>query len=180
MDGLQENKLDALCACAELRRAARAATQLYDLVLQPVGLKATQFFALRSIDEAGEIAQWKFARDHTVAVETLSRRFAALRKKGLITMRTGANHGERLYALTEKGKEFLNQAMPYWERAQQRLRQSLGDFDFQNLLRLCESTVAAAHNAEQMRATNCVPMHAQRNSPGDHAGAAAGKDSIAS
>lgn len=72
------------CLCAVLRQAARSAAQLYDLVLEPTGLRATQFYMLKVIAEAGEIPQWKFAREHAVAVETLSRRFATLRRRKLI------------------------------------------------------------------------------------------------
>ncbi len=151
-DSAQDDRLESDCACAALRKAARAASQFYDLVLQPAGLKATQFFALKSIDEAGEIAQWKFSRENSVAVETLSRRFAALRKRGLITCRIGGNHGERIYSLTEQGKEALRRALPYWQRAQQRLRQSLGESELREMLRICESVVQAAQQAEHQRA----------------------------
>ena len=85
---------DPMCACAVIREAARAVTQFYDLVLEPCGLKSTQFIALKTISEAGELPQWQFARDHALAVETLSRRLGSLRKKGLIAVRTGKNHGE--------------------------------------------------------------------------------------
>jgi len=158
-------ELYAPCGCAALRRAARVTTQLYDLVLQPCGLKATQFFALRSIGEAGEIAQWRFARENAIAVETLSRRFAALRKRGLITSRIGEKHGERIYSLTEKGKEALLQALPYWERAQSRLRQTIGDTDWKTLLTLCDRTVAAAHEAEQLRTRNSKTEYAEEKVP---------------
>ena len=155
-----------VCVCAALRGAARAATQLYDLVLQPTGLKATQFIALQTIGEAGELPQWRFARLHAVAVETLSRRLAVLRKKGLLCVRTGQNHGERVYSLTEQGKIALAQAIPYWERAQERLRRTLGDDETQALLQLCENTVAATHEAEELRTKNAaVPFSDFREDP---------------
>jgi len=154
MDQAGINPLETLCACAALRSAARSATQLYDLVLQPAGLKTTQFIALKSIEEAGELAQWRFAREHAVAVETLSRRLGALRKRGLVSFRTGGKHGERIYSLTKEGKEALTRAIPYWERAQKRLRQTLGDPELLLLMQLCESTVQAARKAEQLRAAN--------------------------
>lgn len=154
----QANVLDILCACATLRKAARSVTQLYDLVLQPSGLKLTQFHALRSIHEAGELAQWKFARQHAVAVETLSRRLAALRRRGFVSVRIGGNHGERIYVLTETGKDAYFKALPYWERAQKRFRQSLGTANAQLLLQLCELSVQAAQQAEQLRAPNAVSI----------------------
>jgi DNA-binding MarR family transcriptional regulator len=168
MDGTRNDLLEGACACAALRRAARATSQFYDLVLQPSGLKATQFFALKSIYEAGEIAQWRFSRQNAVAVETLSRRFAALRKKGLIASRTGGNHGERIYTLTEQGKEALNRATPYWERAQKRLRQTLGDPELHALLRVCQSAVEAAQKAEQLRTTNsALPQEIKIDGPSE-------------
>ena len=73
--------------CAALRRASRAVTHLYDLVLSPTGLKVTQFIVLRAIAEKGEIAQWRLAEEHGIADETLSRRLATLRKSGLVIRR---------------------------------------------------------------------------------------------
>jgi DNA-binding MarR family transcriptional regulator len=166
MDQAGNNSIETACACAALRSAARAATQLYDLVLQPAGLKTTQFIALKTIEAAGEIAQWRFARENAIAIETLSRRFAALRRRGLISFRVGGPHGERLYSLTPEGKAALMRALSYWERAQKRFRQTLGDSAFGLLLQLCEKTVKAAHAAEELRASNfssaapapeCVP-----------------------
>jgi DNA-binding MarR family transcriptional regulator len=147
-----------VCACDTLRRAARSATQLYDLVLQPTGLKVTQFIVLRSIDEAGELEQWRFAREHVVAVETLSRRLAVLRRKGLVVCRTGTNHGERIYALTEEGKKALQEAIPYWERAQKRFARTLGKGEFLLLLQACENAARAAQEAEQLKATNASAL----------------------
>ena len=146
--------LEDSCICAALRGAARAATQLYDLVLQPTGLKATQFIMLRTIEQAGEIPQWKYAREHAVAVETLSRRLAILRRKGLLDVVTGRNHNERIYRLTEQGRATLARAIPYWARAQQRLQQSLGSREVAVLVDVCEKTVAATLKAELLRAKN--------------------------
>lgn len=153
-DGAPSNSMTTACACSALRRAARATSQFYDLVLQPSGLKCTQFFALKNIYEAGEIAQWKFSRENTIAVETLSRRFAALRRRGLITSRIGGNHGERIYTLTDEGKQAFQRALPYWERAQRRLCQTIGTSEWNLLLRLCEAAVQAAHKAETLRDIN--------------------------
>jgi DNA-binding MarR family transcriptional regulator len=143
------------CLCAVLRQAARSAAQLYDLVLEPTGLRATQFYMLKVIAEAGEIPQWKFAREHAVAVETLSRRFATLRRRKLIAVRTGSNHGEQIYSLTKEGMEAFTRAVPYWERAQSRLKRTLGRPQSKLLLQLCERAVEAARDAEELRTINC-------------------------
>jgi DNA-binding MarR family transcriptional regulator len=157
--------LEDSCICAALRGAARAATQLYDLVLQPTGLKATQFIMLRTIEQAGEIPQWKYAREHAVAVETLSRRLAILRRKGLLDVVTGRNHNERIYRLTEQGRATLARAIPYWARAQQRLQQSLGSREVAVLVGLCGKTVAATLKAELLRTKNVAQPAAERRFP---------------
>jgi len=148
------SSIDMQDACAALRRASRCVTQLYDLVLSPCGLKATQFVALRAIEQAGEIAQFQFARQYCVAVETLSRRFGGLRRKGLLKVRTGSRHGEQIYSLTEQGKKVLEEASPYWERAQERLKASLGPGDWELVFTLGDRVAKAALNAEKLRTRN--------------------------
>lgn len=142
------------CACAAMRRSSRAVTQLYDLVLAPTGLKATQFIALKVIHDAGEIAQYEYAREYAVSVETLSRRLGSLRTKGLVEVRTGQRHGERIYTLSEKGQKVFTDAWPHWSRAQDRLKTALGESDWELLLRLSDRVAKAAAEAETLRVAN--------------------------
>ena len=141
------------CACVNIRRASRAICHLYDLVLGPTQLKATQFTILRTIDEAGEIAHCDLATDIAASVETLSRRLASARKCGWVRMQVGKN-GRRLYRLTPKGKRVLDEALPYWERAQLRLRRTLGESDWQIVANFTERLTSAAIRAEAMRFSN--------------------------
>jgi DNA-binding MarR family transcriptional regulator len=144
-----------------LRSASRAVTHLYDLVLSPTGLKATQFITLKAIAEAGELAQCDFAREYCVAVETLSRRLGALRRKGLIAVRIGPTHGERIYSLTPQGDECLRRAGPYWEAAENRLKKTLAISDWATVLNLCDRTMLAAQAAEQARIPNAWQSRSQ-------------------
>ncbi|MGC1870256.1 MAG: MarR family winged helix-turn-helix transcriptional regulator [Acidobacteriaceae bacterium] len=141
------------CACVNVRRASRAICHLYDLVLGPTQLKATQFNILRHIDESGEIAHCDLATDIAASMETLSRRLANARKCGWVRMQVGKN-GRRLYSLTPKGKRVLDEALPYWERAQLRLRRTLGESDWQLLASFTERLTSAAIRAETMRFSN--------------------------
>ncbi|MFZ0735292.1 MAG: MarR family winged helix-turn-helix transcriptional regulator [Candidatus Sulfotelmatobacter sp.] len=148
-------------AFAALRTASRAITQFYDLVLAPTGLKGTQFVILQAIHEAGEVAQCDFARDFAIAVPTLSRRFGGLRRKDYIQIRRGDRHGERIYSLTEKGVETFKNALPYWERAQYRLRMALGEDSWARMLELTDRIRQAAVDAEQLRTDNQRPVSMQ-------------------
>ena len=49
------------CACANLRRAGRAVTQLYDEALRPEGLRTTQFTLLQVLARAGSVGMAAFA-----------------------------------------------------------------------------------------------------------------------
>lgn len=145
-------------ACVNIRRASRAICHLYDLVLGPTQLKATQFNILQAINESGEMAQCDLATEIAASVETLSRRLANARKCGLVSMQVGKN-GRRLYSLTPKGKRVLDEALPYWERAQFRLRRTLGEADWQMLAEFTERLTTAAIRAETMQHSNGNVKH---------------------
>jgi DNA-binding MarR family transcriptional regulator len=150
------------------RSTTRSVTKLYDLVLAPTGLKATQFITLKAIHEAAEISQHEFARKYFVAIETLSRHFAALRGKGLVTSRRGGKH-EQIYFLTDKGIEALQQALPYWQRAQARLRTILGNNDWESLLLVCDLVALAAEKAERLlRSNRALQLIQGKQAPSEH------------
>ncbi len=154
--------------CAALRRATRAVTHLYDLVLAPTGLKCTQFVLLNAIYEAGEIAQWRLASQYGVGDDTLSRRLGVLRKAGLITCRIGREHpGEKLYRLTELGVSRFKNSLPAWERAQTRLQTVMGAEQWEQLLEIAGAVAAKARAAETVRLTNTASPKALAASAAD-------------
>lgn len=149
------------------RRATRALTHLYDLVLAPTGLKATQFAILRGIAQHEEIAQWRLAREFDLAVETLTRRLAKLRRNGLVSMRVGSGpKRERLYRLTPAGARKINEVEPYWNRAEQRLRAQLTSSEWDTALRLAQQLAAASQQAESAKLANTVVLNVRQPAPG--------------
>ncbi len=150
------------CLCAAARRASRAVTQLYDLVLSPAGLKATQFTMLLAIAEAGELAQWQLAQSHAVATETLSRRLSVIRKRGWVEVRRGSRKGERVYKLTDYGYECLRKALPHWETAQRRVAQALGRQAHDDAIALLDRITVAAGEAQFIRTCNAIRSPAER------------------
>lgn len=137
----------SICACASVRRASRAVCHLYDLVLSPTGLKVTQFVILDVIYRAGEIAHCDLARQLVASEETLSRRLASARAAGWLNMSVGSR-SRRIYSMTVAGRKLLESAMPYWERAQERIRGELGETDWQILAAFAERVTQAALRAE--------------------------------
>jgi DNA-binding MarR family transcriptional regulator len=135
------------CSCASLRRATRAVTQLYDEELRPLGLRATQFTLLQTLATTGEISQGGIGRLLALDSTTLTRTLVPLHQQGWIESRPGADRRERLYSLTDEGRTVLAEALPYWERAQERLRSSFGESEWSSLQRLLDQAAFAALSA---------------------------------
>ncbi len=149
----------ALCACLATRRAARAVTQLFDVVLAPTGLKATQYLLLQTIAEQGEIAQCDLAREYVASTETLSRRLASMRRAGWIRLQVSGKRREHVYAITNEGSRVLAEAAPFWARAQSRLAQAhelSGGGDLNSAVRAMNQLTQAARESLSLRTTNGV------------------------
>ncbi len=147
--------------CAAARRAARAVTQLYDLVLSPTGLRATQFIILRSVAQHGEVAQWSLSREHSIAIETLSRRLAGMRKSGWVALRISGPRREHVYSITPDGREILARALPFWERAEARLAEAharTAAHDLAATVQMLNLLAAAAQEGAVLRTTNGTDM----------------------
>ena len=122
------------CACFKVRKAARAITNLYEEVLRPSGLRATQFSLLMATRVMGPVTVVKLAQVTVMDRTTLTRNLQILERRGLITIKHGEDRREREINLTAVGMEVLTKAIPLWEEAQERVRKGLGEESLQNLL----------------------------------------------
>jgi DNA-binding MarR family transcriptional regulator len=122
------------CACFKVRKAARAITKLYEEVLRPSGLRATQFSLLMATRVMGPVTVVKLAQVMVMDRTTLTRNLQLLETRGLITIKPGEDRREREVNLTAEGMEVLAKAVPLWEEAQERVREGLGEERLQNLL----------------------------------------------
>jgi DNA-binding MarR family transcriptional regulator len=132
------------CLCASLRRAARAATQLYDDELRGGGLTTPQFTLLQLLSRAGEMTQGRLGELLALDSTTLSRTLRPLEKSGWIAIRPGDDRRHRHVALAPAGRRKLASAEPRWERVQSRLRALVGDDEWPRML---ESLRRLAHAA---------------------------------
>jgi DNA-binding MarR family transcriptional regulator len=114
------------CACANLRRASRAVTQLYDRELRGTGLNMPQFTLLQTLALTGTVTQGGFG--HVLALDstTLSRTLRPLQRKGWIRTRLGKDRRERRIELTPEGRAKLERATPSWTRAQRSVVAQIG------------------------------------------------------
>jgi DNA-binding MarR family transcriptional regulator len=128
-----ETLFDLPCACQNLRRATRIVTRIYDQELRKVGLEITHFGLLTALAATGEANQKKLSAGFAMDSTTLTRTMALLRKKGWVRVRRGKDKREHLFSLTRAGERQLAEAQPYWELAERRLRQELGDAGWRSM-----------------------------------------------
>ena len=121
------------CACANLRRAARVVTQLYEHELRPSGLRVTQFTLLQALERTGEISQGELAALLDIDSTTLTRTLALLRRKGWLRAQRGADRRRLRLSLSAAGAREYRRALPYWRSAQERLRKTLGEHDWERV-----------------------------------------------
>lgn len=124
------------CACLGLRKAARAATQLYDSMLEPCGIRATQFtllILLASVPSGKTLTE--MAAGLVMDRTTLTRNLKPLEKAELIASVIPADRRSRAYTLTPKGWETLQKGLPLWEQAQKLLSSSVSEDNFDELIK---------------------------------------------
>lgn len=137
------------CACASLRRAARAVTQLYDDALRDKDLRATQFTLLQVLGRRGEMTQGELGEILALDSTTLTRTLDPLSRLGLLRAKKGEDRRERIWSITPAGKRRLTSLTPAWEAVQARLRAQLGDVPWDRLLADLATVSGAASAASR-------------------------------
>lgn len=134
------------CACATLRRASRAVTQFYSQAMLHSGLEITQFTLLQVLHRAGPLTQGRLGRVLAMDSTTLSRSLRPLRKNGLVAADRGHDRRERHWRLTLAGTLVMEQAQPFWRKAQSQLRQALGEGDWTTLMHAADAVTRAVQS----------------------------------
>jgi len=134
------------CVCINLRRAARAMTQLYDDALARAGISVTQFSLLAAVERHQPAPIGALAADLDLDRTTLARNLALLARDGLITTAAGEDRRVSETRLTAKGRRSLAAARPLWRKAQAdvRARFGAGQVDRLRAIAAAASAVAAA------------------------------------
>ena len=131
--GDQEPALD--CICFNVRKSARAITQVYDDALRPTGLRATQFTLLVATRRLGAVTVNCLAETLVMDRTTLTRNLRPLEKEGLVQVLPGGDRREREITLTAAGQATLRKALPVWRQVQAQVRHRLGPGRVSRLLK---------------------------------------------
>ena len=137
----------ANCTCFNLRKAARAVTQMYDEALKPSGLRATQFSLLCVVKNNEPIGITELAKMLVTDRTTLTRNLKPLLSQELLEVVESADRRQRPIALTSGGRDTLAQALPLWREVQVRMAAGLGHARWTGLLGDLNEAVAQAHAA---------------------------------
>jgi DNA-binding MarR family transcriptional regulator len=132
------------CACANLRRTARAVTRMYNRELRPTGLELTQFTLLMALNITGETTQGSLGKLLALDSTTLTRMLIPLMNRGWIGVKAGHDRRQRLLRLTPSGRQKFHQCQPHWQRAQGRLQRRLGEPAWSQMGRLLAEVTRAS------------------------------------
>jgi DNA-binding MarR family transcriptional regulator len=106
------------CACFNIRKTARAITNLYDSELQPTKLRSTQATLLMAIAAAEKPTISRLAEVLGMDRTTLARDLKPLTAQGLVEITSGDDRRTRQIQLTNAGQKKLSEVIPLWEQAQ--------------------------------------------------------------
>ena len=135
----------ASCTCANLRKATRAITQLYDAALEPSGLLITQLSVLGGIATLKSATMNQLADSLVMDRTTLTRNLKPLLRRGLVNIASGGDERTRYVTLTSKGEHALSKALQLWENAQARVVKGLGEERWSGLMRNLSRLTEIAH-----------------------------------
>lgn len=133
------------CACLKLRGAARVVTQMYDEILRPSGLKATQFSVLAAVATTGPASMTAISNALVMDRTTLTRNLKPLMGRGLIKPSKGKDRRQHPIEITSKGETTLARALPLWKRAHDQIITGVGFARWQGMVRLLEETINLSH-----------------------------------
>ena len=132
-----------VCHCFAVRSAARHVTQFYDQLLEPTGLRITQYSILAMLKRLGPLTINALAKVLLTDRTTLGRNILPLERDGLIRIEQGASdrRAKELH-LTTAGEKRLQAARPAWLKAQATFESSFGPKRAETLRALLRAIMA--------------------------------------
>ena len=128
-----------LCACTTLRELARRTTAIYDDILEPLGMKITQYGVLARLDRLVHCNLGELAQTCNLDVTSLSRALRPLIANGWVKSGRGQDDRTKRYELTTRGKQVLRRAFALWSKAQGRLHEVIAPEGVRALRSLAEA-----------------------------------------
>ncbi len=118
------------CHCATLRKASRCISQIYDAVLAPSGLKATQLAILVQIRRSEPTTVSALAATLVMDAGGLTHTLKPLKRHGLVEISIDPeDRRHRLIRLTPAGRTKLAESDALWDKAQRGFETAYGSVE---------------------------------------------------
>lgn len=138
---LKQFMAEDFCLATRTRQLSRILTRTYEDALRAHGLTGTQFTLLTIITSREPITSAEIGRMLDFEKSTLSRTVGKMISKGWVEDQPGPT-GERGLVTTPLGRKTLRNAIPAWQKVQQKTRAKFGDTAIKSL----DKMVAAAQD----------------------------------
>lgn len=130
------------CMCFNVRKAARAITQIYDNMFRPMGLRATQVSMLYMCRSLGPLTVTQLSQAMATDRTTITRNLKPLEREGLVVIHPGYDKREREIKLTQKGEEVSIKTFEMWQVFQDKIYEQVGKEKLEYLCQELSETVA--------------------------------------
>lgn len=138
-DELDNNKIDYIlqaCACVNLRSVSGSITQLYNKLLEPTGLKITQYYMLINIIRYPAVSISNLGEIMSLDQTTVSRNLNILKDLNYVNITTDKHDSRtKFISITDKGLKKLNDATPIWMQVQHAIESNIGREEYENFLK---------------------------------------------
>jgi len=131
------------CLCGNLRMAARALTNVYDMHLERCGLTANQLAVLWCVLASEPAAMSDISRSVVMDKTTVSRNIASLARRDLVRYGAARDSRRKLVVTTASGRRHFVRAMPAWQAAQSQVARTIGRGNFSALVKQSKEVVRA-------------------------------------
>lgn len=129
------SEVPGLCPAFNIRAASRIITQLFDEILKPSGLQATQFTVLVGVHIFDSPSISNLAKGLVMDRTTITRNLKPLEKEGFVKMEAGDDRRTHFVKLTPKGKSAIDNTLPYWEKARSIVSKEFGAKQLEGLIK---------------------------------------------
>ena len=117
---------DTSCMCISIRKAANHISKVYDHELSVLGIKITQYSALKNIQALGNPSVNELSKKLDLERTTVLRNLDKLKKMDLISYKKNDVYKVKVISLTVNGRKKLNDAKVIWEKTQLKFLNAFG------------------------------------------------------
>jgi DNA-binding MarR family transcriptional regulator len=120
------------------RWVSREVSRFYQNLFAQCGLNLTQYALLGYIKRCGPLTMNELSQVSHLERTTLVRKLKSLQTEGFVCMYTSDASRANLVAIADKGRKILEQADPYWSKAQESFRAQFDDVEWEYFVKILQ------------------------------------------